>query len=462
MSWENDLQDASFRGVKFDVINLRDSEQRALAQHEYPFLDGADIQDLGSLPHSVQLQAVFWGDDYNSRLQTFMEALRKQGAAELIHPVFGSMPTMQVNTWQVNHDAENVDYCTIDIQFFQSKTGNPFFVTDFPLSKADTIFNQIQSLIASANTLMEDVTRPLRTAKSWMKKIKGLATAGLNLVTIFRSEISGFISSTSDFINFPSAFFSDLRSALSLKTGASKSSLHSTYTTPTSQTASASSSSASTSATTSTAAVNYTSSPAVVMADWSNTHSALSNVAAMPAGMFNGSVETAVDMPAGLTENDIIEHTATVSIAVAIESAEECSAVLSDATITAVLTPDDVEKITNDTRQLIQTAIDTNRAAYTSAMSDISSSATPIGLSYLPVINQLEDIALAVQDLGYAVIQEKPQLVKKTVAYATNLHLAAHHWYGDYTRAEELARLNPQIRDPNNLQMGDVLNAYSE
>lgn len=128
MSWADSLQEASFRGVPFDIINTRDSAQRDLAQHEYPYLNGADIQDLGSKPHSLQTQAVFWGDDYESRLQTFLEALRKLGSGDLIHPVFGSMPNMQVAVWQVNHDAENVDYCTVDIQFVQSKTGNPFLL----------------------------------------------------------------------------------------------------------------------------------------------------------------------------------------------------------------------------------------------------------------------------------------------------------------------------------------------
>ncbi|MGV4146288.1 DNA circularization protein, partial [Citrobacter freundii] len=43
----------------------------------------------------------------------------------------------------------------------------------------------------------------------------------------------------------------------------------------------------------------------------------------------------------------------------------------------------------------------------------------------------------------------------------TNLHLLAHLWYEDYTRATELLRLNPTLRNPNNIKAGDVLNAYS-
>lgn len=459
MAWADSLQDASFRGVKFDVINARDSAQRDIAQHEYPNLDGADIQDLGLKPHSSQIQAVVWGDDYETRLQSLLDALRKPGAAELIHPVFGAMPNMLAAVFQVNHDADNVNYCTIDIQFVQSKTGNPFFVKDYPLSKADEIFNQTQSLIDSASTLLDDVTKPLRTAKTMMNKVRGLATGALNMVTIFRSDISGFISSTTDFINFPGAFFGDLRSALSLKTGASKSSLHSAYVGGGTSTAVASVSGTEQQA---IATSNYAASPTVIMADWTSTQAALLSVQSMPAGLVSGSIDAPVDMPAQLVDSDIVELIAIVAVAVAMEAAEEAGAVLSDPALTAVLTPLDIEKITNETRTMIQDAIDINRDAYAPAMNEISSSAQPTGLSYQPVIDQLATIALTVQALAEAVINEKPQLMTRTVTAPGNLHLVAHRWYSDYSRASELQRLNPQLRDANSINVGDVLNAYAE
>ncbi|MYP95719.1 DNA circulation family protein, partial [Salmonella enterica subsp. enterica serovar Kentucky] len=43
MSWEDSLQDASFRGVTFDVVNTRDSASRDTAVYEYPYIDGGDV-----------------------------------------------------------------------------------------------------------------------------------------------------------------------------------------------------------------------------------------------------------------------------------------------------------------------------------------------------------------------------------------------------------------------------------
>ena len=41
------------------------------------------------------------------------------------------------------------------------------------------------------------------------------------------------------------------------------------------------------------------------------------------------------------------------------------------------------------------------------------------------------------------------------------LHLLAFEWYGDYSRFGELLRLNPQIRHPNFIEKGEILNAYA-
>ncbi|WP_311207440.1 DNA circularization N-terminal domain-containing protein, partial [Escherichia coli] len=47
MGWAENLQNASFRGVQFDVLNTDEQISRDHAVYEYPFVDGADLHDLG-------------------------------------------------------------------------------------------------------------------------------------------------------------------------------------------------------------------------------------------------------------------------------------------------------------------------------------------------------------------------------------------------------------------------------
>ena len=437
MAWSDSLQDASFRGVRFDVKNTRDSVERALGVSEYPYKDGADLEDLGAQPRSLQLQAVFWGDDYESRLQTFLEALNKRGSADLVHPVFGSMPNMQVKLYQVNHNEDDPDYCTIDIQFLQHSTGNTFFARDWPQGQADSIFNNIQGMLDSSSSLMESALSPLRTGRRYMSRVKALGVTALNMVSVLRGEVTGFTSSTTDFVNFPTAFMNDILSSLSLG-----------------------SSHASTSA--SDSASVYTSTPAVAMADWAAVNSQASAVATMPDDLITGKVSGPVDMPANITSDDIRELRVMVMTSVAIELSQQASDFLSDETLTAVLTPDDIETITTDARQAVQNAIDANRNAYSPEMSSVSSAGTKVALDYQPVIDALRDIGLSLQIMATALIQARPPLTRRRVTGAGNLHLIAHLWYGDYTRASELMLLNPLLRDPNNLSAGELLYAYSE
>ncbi|EOV9277082.1 multidrug DMT transporter permease, partial [Salmonella enterica] len=91
----------------------------------------------------------------------------------------------------------------------------------------------------------------------------------------------------------------------------------------------------------------------------------------------------------------------------------------------------------------------------------LSSDACAVGLLWLPVVEQLRNIALGVQVLAEQVIARRPPLTTRTAEQDTCLHLLAHQWYGDHTRAGELLRLNPGLRNPNVIRKGDRLHAYS-
>ena len=126
MSWKDTLLDASFKGVGFDVIDDTLRGTHALAEHEYPFVQGSDIEDTGVSAMDMSLTAVLWGDDYESRLQSLLGVLRETGAGELIHPIYGSVPDCVVADFEAAHNEENPDYCTVRMTFKQSVKAAPF------------------------------------------------------------------------------------------------------------------------------------------------------------------------------------------------------------------------------------------------------------------------------------------------------------------------------------------------
>ena len=118
--WHTVLQDASFRDVRFDVVALDEQDGKALVEHSRPFTDGVWLEDMGSTGRQVQVEAVFWGKGYHSRLNALVEALMERGAGVLVHPVWGRLQNMMAASWHFHHDADNVDYATLSITFRES------------------------------------------------------------------------------------------------------------------------------------------------------------------------------------------------------------------------------------------------------------------------------------------------------------------------------------------------------
>ncbi|WP_429496750.1 hypothetical protein ACQUFY_09255 [Robbsia andropogonis] len=146
---------------------------------------------------------------------------------------------------------------------------------------------------------------------------------------------------------------------------------------------------------------------------------------------------------------DVATVTALVQTAVATQLATTASAVLANEIDTPTLTPAQIEQIVGDVRQYIQDAIDTTRTNFTIDQSR-------------PVTESLKDVAQAIETLGEAIVNTLPPLITRQVDTPCNLALLAFQWYGDYTRSDELLRLNPTLRNPNFINRGETLNAFAK
>lgn len=91
--WHTLLQDASYKGVGFDIEAVDESNGKALAEHARPFVQGIDLEDMGTTGRQVQINAVFWGKGYAGRLKKLLDALEQPGGGVLVHPVGGGCTT---------------------------------------------------------------------------------------------------------------------------------------------------------------------------------------------------------------------------------------------------------------------------------------------------------------------------------------------------------------------------------
>lgn len=405
MAWKDTLLPASFRGVGFEVLRTRDHGERSVVEHEYPYRDGSEIEDMGRKARRISITAVVWGPAYEAALEKLGKALDERGPGELVHPVFGPVRA-QVLSWDIPHEAERPNYAELALELVVAGADNPFFSRAWP--KVD----------AKADTARAGATGVLAQAVANCKDTGAMGRAGLRALADLKSQSSGILTSGADIIFAPAAWANDaaslVRGIVDLRSFGLSS----------------------------------------LLPDFNGVLIALTSGIMLPSFSSSsgsgstGSFLTGTDTgPAVTLGPELAVVQAHVEAERALGVAEAAQIVLESEATTPTLTPAEVETVAASSRELLQQSIDTYRELY------------PVEQAR-PVTEPLKDVALAVQQSAAAVIEARPPLVTHTVAEPTCLRLTAHQLYGDHTRAQELYRLNTP-RDPNFLTPGQELTVYA-
>ena len=418
MTWANNLQTASFRSIVFDVVSTEDDAERALARHSYPYKDGDDIEDMGRRARRFSIKAIFHGDDYEQRLQKFIAVLDLPGPGVLVHPVFGNIEKAQAARYSVRHHAEDVDSCTVSLEFEESVPSQPFFSRQLSSQKADAVGAAALAASFASGKVLADKFASLvglgdTGALSALARINALRSQAVGFLTNLKAQVGGVISSISNPIAAAIGFVADVTSLTQSIIDVVPNELEHL--------------------------LNYAQSTLnkvdSLLSDPFAAWKATTSAPTYPVSTLQLKADSQVLETHILTERAAVKSQV-VGLVLASESTEP------------TLTPQQIEILVNNARESINDAIEAARARY--GVEEARSITEP-----------LKTLALTVQEAGRAVIHAKPPMVSRTVDAPSPLRLLAHRWYGDHTRAPELLRLN-NLRLPNEVKAGDMLNAYSK
>ncbi len=408
MAWSESLLEARFRDAVFDVLKTDDDIGRATAEHAYPYVDGAAIEDLGRTPRRISLDAVFYGDDYEARLETFLKALHeKPGAGELIHPVFGSLSVQLVSS-RLHHEADNVDQVQVALEFIETLAPRPFFARAVASQQAAGVGVSGAPAQAASIAALGDVVGRLRAALP-LAALNDLRSAMLGPVLAGLAVVRGITTSGLDVLSFPRAWASDIAAIadgmLDLR--------------------------------------DFAMTP---LADFVAVNRALSRF-----DVFSHRDVTVAPLRAGVTPTEPQALAATqahLAVTAALGTANAAALVLGTEADSPTLSPPEIESVVNAARSRLESCIEAVRAIHTLETAR-------------SITEPLKDTALALQDAARTIIEARPPLLRRRVEAPGNLRLLAHRWYADHARAPELWRLNPSLRQPNTIQTGDALNGYA-
>lgn len=408
MGWQDDLLDASFRGITFDVISTDDAASQPVPAHIIPNTNGGSIQPMGFDPQNITIEAIFFGDDYLKRLKAFTVALRTQGTGILVHPVYGEL-TVAVNNYKIQHNAEAIDTATVSIVFIEDGITVDLFTQptfDAPIDQLDAaaeatlaaanvvLMSHIQTLTSQAGKKLTPA-RKLRAASlgsKMLSRLQALRTAIKSQITLVTNAINAPLAWAEQMANLCNNLI-DLRD---LDIDVMRARLH-------------------------------------------DAKLKLASILRLPNDGKRYNTDQRTD------QRMLQRHLNVMAFRTYAIAANTVFRADADQ---ATLTPLDIEAIANSLRTDAQQLIDDYRS-------------DAINANEMAVIEALKSTAYATQIVAQQLLERKPPLLQRTVLVAAPLRVIAHLWYQDHERATELMRLNPAIKNPTFIRTGEVLNAYA-
>lgn len=111
-------------GLLADVIilfeNIEDTLEKAIAQYDYPYADGVDLEDMGQKAHTIRFKCWFWDDAEQQSYDThtrLLDALKDKALLDFVHPKYGLMQGKVVSIVVQHDDQERC--ASLDINFIE-------------------------------------------------------------------------------------------------------------------------------------------------------------------------------------------------------------------------------------------------------------------------------------------------------------------------------------------------------
>lgn len=120
MSWRDNLLPASFRGVAFEVEAVELSTGRRVSVHQFPQKDDPYPEDMGRKAREYPVTGFVVGDDYMAQRDALLKALEQEGAGELVHPSYGTMQVVSIDTREREDFIKEGRVARFDITFVEA------------------------------------------------------------------------------------------------------------------------------------------------------------------------------------------------------------------------------------------------------------------------------------------------------------------------------------------------------
>lgn len=474
MGWTMPVQSASYRGVRFDVLSVADNFERAVVEHSYPYIDGADLEDMGMNVRTVQMQAVFFGEGYYTQLKAFLSAIyeHREGTNVLVHPILGRMLNMLLVSATVRHEADYVNYALLDLTFKETTPVSPSFEGKSGLlGEIDRLLNLVEDFAdryqAFYASVMETAAFAYNAKARILNAVALMTSTNEQVRAIFNLDKAKFglsmLANLSPLAQKEQAISAIAQLDKMIKIGLDKTAKRANLT---------------------------------VRSGFDEVLREVGELVVIPQNLATGKSEkvptaTAIAQqikgqavgnegsfasrqneatPVGSSAMTSRRWVKAESLPLHCAMRLICTAHLIRIGTEIIeeqaesLLPSEIEYIAYQLRLSVVASLNLVRELQRVDMA-LAQPATPNTAVYqdaYQVIEGLRQLAHEINQVAMLAINRKPPLVVKECEMSGTLQQIAHAFYGDYRRADELRRLNPDLYPRLVVQKGTFLNAYTK
>ncbi|MCX5828765.1 MAG: DNA circularization N-terminal domain-containing protein [Deltaproteobacteria bacterium] len=191
-----------FNGLSLEMETIEDTFEKAIAQYDYPYADGVDLEDMGQKAHKLRMRCYFYD---NAEQKTYgyhillLNDLASRDLIDLMHPKYGLLEG-KIESFIVQHD-DRQRCAVVDIVFVEQMRATyeggapPLYVQ----AKVETAFSDGQK--QQAAKLASDIKAALPPPdKSIIEKILDRSKALLAQVQEYSNKTRAFVGAVEGYI----------------------------------------------------------------------------------------------------------------------------------------------------------------------------------------------------------------------------------------------------------------------
>lgn len=127
------------------IDQITDSGGRRVAIYEYPYRDGQRASDIGRKGETFNFNIKFHGDNYQDKLNDFLQIVNSGAGGTITHPVRGSLP-VKFRDHEFIHRHDEWNAVTIRATFVEDNTDELAAANQSPSSQNSLLRSALQTL----------------------------------------------------------------------------------------------------------------------------------------------------------------------------------------------------------------------------------------------------------------------------------------------------------------------------